>query len=154
MERFHVNARTELKTFRFCLIYPLWSQYFQGKMQMFFQVRFSAGEGKNPSALLSIPSPLLQCHRHVQISPVLQPHGRWIHSTKLPQLLFSKTAEQESRGPLPPAGPTTHTRHGGSKLSNGRCHRKHLDKLDRHHLTKGWEEQVGLTHGSAKQGGN
>lgn len=57
------------------------------------------GEGKNPPpALLSTPTPLLQCHRQLQINPVLQPHGKWIQRAKLPQLLLSRTAEQESRG--------------------------------------------------------
>lgn len=60
-----------------------------------------------------------------------------------------------------PALSWTHHTHvpRGAKLPNDRLcpelHRKHLGKLDRHHLTKGWEEQQpGVTHGSAKQGGN
>lgn len=159
MESFHVNANTDLDMFRFCLIYLLWSRYFLGKMQMLFQVRFSAEEswGREESFSCSplysfptAPMPETAAGR-----PVLQPHGRWIHGADLPQLLLSRTAEQESRGHLPPAGPTTHTCQGGSKLSNDRLcpklHRKHLGKLDRHHLTKGWEEQqVGVTRGSAE----
>lgn len=57
------------------------------------------GEGKNPPpALLFTPSPLLQWHRQLQISPVLQPHGKWIQRAEQPQLLLSRTAEQESSG--------------------------------------------------------
>lgn len=57
------------------------------------------GEGKKPPpALLSTPSPLLQCHRQLQIGPVLQPHGKCTQRAELPQLLLSRTAEQESRG--------------------------------------------------------
>lgn len=163
MESFHVNRRTDLEMFRFCLIYLLWSQYFLGKMQMLFQVIFSA-EGsrrreESYSCSLLYPFPTAPMPQTAAISPVLQPHGRWIHKAELPQLLLSRTAEQESTGCLPPARPTIRTCQGGSKLSNDRLctklHRKHLGKSDRHHLTKGWDEQqIGVTHGSAKQGGN
>lgn len=44
MESFHVNANTDLDMFRFCLIYLLWSQYFLGKKQILFHVRFSPEE--------------------------------------------------------------------------------------------------------------
>lgn len=115
------------------------------------------GEGKNPPpALLFTLSPLLQWHRQLQISPVLQPHGKWIQRAEQPQLLLSRTAVREAA-----ASSWTHPRHRprGSTLPNARLcpelHRKHLGKLHRHHLAKGWQhQQCGVTHGSAKQGSN
>lgn len=103
------------------------------------------GVGKNPPpALLSTPTPLLQCHRQLQISPVLQPHGKWIQSWSAPAAAQQNSWAKEQRV-LPPAGPTTGTGQGASTLPNDRLcpelHRKHLGKLDRHHLTKGWEQQ-------------
>lgn len=43
MQSFHVNEKIDLETFRSYLNYLLWSHYFLGKIQMLFQVRFSAG---------------------------------------------------------------------------------------------------------------
>lgn len=126
MESFHVNARTDLETFSFCLIYLLWSQYFLGKMQMLFQVRFSAGEGKgreeplSRSPLYSFPTASTP-QTAADKSPVLQPRGRWILRAELPQLLPSRTAEQESRGRLPSAGPTAHACHGELSCQTTGC---------------------------------
>lgn len=116
----------------------------------YFRWYFLQGRGEEEQnlspALLSIPSPLLQHHRQLQMNPVLQPHGRWIHRDELPWLLLSRTAEQEQEVPGSRA-PNTYTCQRGSKLSHDSLslerHRKYLGKLDRHQLTRGWEQQGG-----------
>lgn len=162
MQSFHVNE-TDLEMFRFCLNYLLWSHYFLGKIQMLFQVRFSAGEKRGRKETSSC-SPVYS----FTTSPMPQtaadrpsPAASWqMH----PESWTATAAAQQNswareQRVLPLAGPTTGTCQGGSTLPNDRlcpklC-RKHLGKLDRHHLAKRWEQQqFGVTHGSAKQGSN